>query len=82
MDGFEFDTKLMKEMWLKPIQRVIHKKSVPMFYINPMGYSESWSQTFIDANLPIFDLWDYPVSCMAVLAKYSEYRKRVLNNTD
>jgi acetyltransferase len=82
MDGFEFDTELMKKMWLKPLQRVIHKTSVPMFYINPMGYSDSWSKTFIDADIPIFDLWDYPVKCMAVLAKYYEYRKKFLNNKD
>ena len=70
------------ELWLKPLQRIIKKTSVPMFYVNPMGYSDSWSRTFIDADIPIFDLWDYPVKCMAILAKYSEYRKKFLNNRD
>jgi len=82
MNGLDFNTELMKGMWLKPVQRVVRKTSVPIFYINPMGFYDSWSRTFINTDIPIFDLWDYPVKCMAILAQYSDYRKRLLNNSD
>jgi hypothetical protein len=67
----------MKGLYLKPIQRLIRKKSVPVFYIGPQGYSNPWVREFISSNIPIFDLWDMPVKCFSVLAKYSEYCKNL-----
>jgi len=75
-DNFEFDDEFLKGMWLKPMQRITKKKSVPFFYINPQGYSDSWSKVFINSDIPIFYLWDYPVKCLSILAKYSEYKKK------
>ena len=75
-EEFEISNDLMKGLYLKPIQRLVKKKMVPVFYIGPQGYSNPWVREFINSNIPIFDLWDMPVKCFSVLAKYSKYRKK------
>lgn len=74
----QMDNKMMKRAYLKPIQKFIRKKSVPIFYICPQGYSNDWVREFINSNIPIYDLWDMPVKCFSVLAKYSNYREKIL----
>ena len=76
-EELEVSNDMMKGLYLKPVQRLVKKKSVPVFYIGPQGYSNPWVREFIDSNIPIFDLWDLPVKCFSVLAKYSEYRKKI-----
>ena len=76
-DEFEISNDMMKGLYLKPIQRLVKKKMVPIFYIGPQGYSNPWIREFINSNIPIFDLWDMPVKCFSVLANYSEYRKKL-----
>jgi hypothetical protein len=76
-DEFEIPNDAMKGLYLKPIQRLVKKKGVPVFYIGPQGYSNPWIREFINSNIPIFDLWDMPVKCFSVLAEYSEYRKKL-----
>ncbi len=76
-EEFEISNDMMKGLYLKPIQRLVKKKGVPVFYIGPQGYSNPWVREFIKSNIPIFDLWDMPVKCFSVLAKYSEYRKNL-----
>jgi len=76
-EEFEISNDMMKGLYLKPIQRLVKKKKVPVFYIGPQGYSNPWVQEFIRSNIPIFDLWDMPVKCFSVLAKYSEYCKKL-----
>jgi acyl-CoA synthetase (NDP forming) len=73
------DNNMMKRAYLKPIQKFISKKSVPILYICPQGYSNDWVREFLNSNIPIYDLWDMPVKCFFVLARYSKYRKEVLN---
>ena len=79
-EEFEIPNHMLKGIYLKPIQRLLKKKKVPVFYIGPQGYSNPWVQEFIRSNIPIFDLWDMPVKCFSVLAKYSEYRKKLNPN--
>ncbi|NVM37806.1 MAG: CoA-binding protein [Candidatus Lokiarchaeota archaeon] len=79
-EEFEVPNHMLKGLYLKPIQRLVKKKEVPVFYIGPQGYSNPWVQEFIKSNIPIFDLWDMPVKCFSVLAKYSEYRKKLNPN--
>ena len=67
----QVSNEMMKSIYLKPIQRLVHKKSIPVFYIGPQGYNNSWVREFIKANIPIYDLWDMPIKTFAVLAKYS-----------
>lgn len=75
-DEFEISNDMMKGLYLKPIQRLVKKKMVPVFYIGPQGYNNPWVREFLNSNIPIFDLWDMPVKCFSVLAKYSEFRKK------
>ena len=75
-DEFDISDDVMKNMYLKPIQKLVHKKSIPVFYIGPQGYDNPWIKQFIESNIPIFDLWDFPVKCFAVLAEYGEFCKK------
>ncbi len=80
-EEFKVPEESLVGVYLKPIQRLVKKKSIPIFYIGPQGYSNSWIRQFIKNDIPIFDLWDNPVKCFAVLAKYSEYwKKQALQN--
>ncbi|MFX1419226.1 MAG: acetate--CoA ligase family protein [Promethearchaeota archaeon] len=76
-EEFEISNDMMKGLYLKPSQRLVKKKKVPIFYIGPQGYSNPWVREFINSNIPIFDLWDMPVKCFSVLTKYSEYCKKL-----
>lgn len=77
-DEFEISNEMMKNIYLKPIQRLTMKKRVPIFYIGPQGYHNPWVREFIKSNIPVFDLWDMPVKCFNALAKYSEFKKKNL----
>jgi len=77
-EEFDISNDMMKRIYLKPIQRLVKKKNVPILYIGPQGYNNPWIREFIKDNLPIFDLWDMPVKCFAVLAKYSKYCKKII----
>lgn len=74
-DKFEISNDTMKGLYLKPIKRLVKKKSVPVFFIGPQGYSNPWVREFINSNIPIFDLWDMPIKTFKVLAEYSEFIK-------
>ncbi len=73
----QMNNEMMIRAYLKPIQKIVRKKSVPIFYICPQGYSNSWVKEFVKENIPIFDLWDYPIKCFNVLDKYAEYRRKI-----
>lgn len=60
---------------LKPIKRLMKKYSIPVFYAGPFPYKYPWYQKFISYDVPIFELWDHPTKCLAILTLYSEYRK-------
>ena len=76
-EDFEISNEMMKNIYLKPIQRLIKKKGVPIFYIGPQGYHNPWVREFINANIPIFELWDMPVKCFKALASYSEFKGKI-----
>ena len=59
----------------KPIHRLARKYSVPIFYSGPQFYSYQGYREFIDSDIPIFELWDAPPKCMAMLVEYSRYRR-------
>ncbi|MFX1411315.1 MAG: CoA-binding protein [Promethearchaeota archaeon] len=76
----QMNNDMMKRAYLKPIQKFARKKSVPIFYICPQGYSNDWAKEFINSNIPIFDLWDMPIKCFNILVKYSEFCKNRSKN--
>jgi len=61
---------------IKPVKRLMKKYSIPVFFVGPFPYRFPWYQKFISSDIPIFDLWDYPTKCLAVLDKYSELRNK------
>jgi acyl-CoA synthetase (NDP forming) len=66
----------MSGVYLKPIQKLSRKYSIPIFYVGPQGYSDPWIKEFISLDMAIFDLWDLPVKCMEILCQYSKVRKK------
>lgn len=60
---------------LKTLQRIAHKKSIPILYSGPQLFSHQAYRDFIERDLPIFELWDAPPKNAAMLVKYSEYRR-------
>ncbi|MFX0017790.1 MAG: CoA-binding protein [Promethearchaeota archaeon] len=79
-EEFNISNDMMKGTYLKPIQRLVKKKNVPILYIGPQGYNNPWVREFIKDNLPIFDLWDMPVKCFAALVEYAKYCKKLYKN--
>jgi acyl-CoA synthetase (NDP forming) len=77
----QMSNEMMSNSYLKPIKRFSSKKSVPILYICPQGYSNDWAREFIKQNIPIFDLWDYPIKCYNALVKYSEYRAKFIEKS-
>jgi len=77
-EEFDITNEMMRSVYLKPMQRFVRKKKVPIFYIGPQGYSNPWVREFLKSDIPIFDLWDMPIKTFSVLARYSEYRKQNL----
>ncbi|TFG09129.1 MAG: hypothetical protein EU539_00395 [Promethearchaeota archaeon] len=69
----QMTNNVMNKSFLQPMQKIARRKSFPIFYICPQGYSNDWARVFMKENIPIFDLWDYPIKCFDVIAKYSEF---------
>lgn len=67
----------MPGVYLKPLQKLVKKLSIPVFYVGPQEYSNSWYQEFVSRNIPIFDMWDQPVKCMKILCEYAEIREKL-----
>jgi acyl-CoA synthetase (NDP forming) len=80
-EEFDISNEALTNIYLKPVQRLVKKKKVPLFYIGPQGYHNPWVREFIKANIPVFELWDMPVKCFTALAKYSKIKKEILNKT-
>ena len=71
---------LIDPVVIKPIKRLMKKYSIPVFYAGPVPYGTSWMQKFSLSDIPIFSLWDQPTKCLAMLTKYSEYRRKSSHN--
>ncbi|KKN05496.1 hypothetical protein LCGC14_1086780 [marine sediment metagenome] len=61
---------------IKPIKRFMKKFSIPVFYAGPFPYHYPIYQRYLSQDISIFSLWDHPTKCLAMLTKYSEYRKK------
>jgi acyl-CoA synthetase (NDP forming) len=70
---------LMDRMILEPILRLMQKYSIPVFYAGPFPYKYPWYQKFISHDVPIFELWDHPTKCLAVLTRYACLKKNSVN---
>ncbi|TFG15757.1 MAG: hypothetical protein EU531_08115 [Promethearchaeota archaeon] len=74
-EEFEISNEMLKNIYLKPIQRLAKKERVPILYIGPQGYQNPWVREFLKANIPVFELWDMPVKCFTALTKYLDFKK-------
>jgi acyl-CoA synthetase (NDP forming) len=70
---------LFFSMVIEPLQKLVSKKSIPLFYSGPQLYTHPLYQEFLSNNVNMFSLWDEIIPCMAMLVKYSEYRKKHFN---
>ena len=61
----------------KPLQRLAHKNSIPIFFSGPQLYSYPSYREFLENNLPIFEFWDAPPKFAAILVKYSELHRKL-----
>ncbi|MFX1352801.1 MAG: CoA-binding protein [Promethearchaeota archaeon] len=81
--GMEIDEKMknvnliIENAVLKPIKRLMRKYSIPVFYAGPYPYKYALYQKFNSFDVPIFELWDFPPKCLAILTHYSEYLEKV-----
>jgi acyl-CoA synthetase (NDP forming) len=80
--GYPVDEKIKSSMGLffsmiiQPVQKLVQRKSIPLFYSGPQLYTHPLYKEFLDNDVHIFDFWDQPSKCMAMLANYSEYRRK------
>ncbi|TFG09130.1 MAG: CoA-binding protein [Promethearchaeota archaeon] len=64
------------DMIIDPIQRLVHKKSVPLFYSGPQLFTFAGYREFLKHDTPMFELWDQPPKCLNMLVNYAQYRQR------
>lgn len=80
--GFPIDDKMKNSIAMffnaiiKPLQFLVRKKAIPLFYCGPQLYNYPLYKLFISNDIPIFSLWDEPTKCMKILCEYSEYRRK------
>ncbi|MHA1755588.1 MAG: acetate--CoA ligase family protein [Promethearchaeota archaeon] len=78
-ENFKEFVETVDRAFIKPAKRLIRKRKIPIFYVGPMPYNFPMYQKFFEYDLPLFDFWDQPTKCMSILAKYSEYRRKLKN---
>lgn len=76
IDDIKSQVSNMDQVFLKPIKKLSRKYSIPIMYIAPQGYTNSWFKKISSMDLPIFELWDLPTKCVKILWEYSKYRMR------
>ena len=62
---------------LQPTMKNCQKYSVPILYINPMGFTSPWSKRLRKNGALLFKLWDRPVNALAKVCEYVEYKKKI-----
>ena len=67
---------LFFSMIIQPVQKLVKRKSIPLFYSGPQLYTHPLYREFLDNNVDIFSMWDKVIPCLAMLVKYSEYRRK------
>jgi acetyltransferase len=67
----------LAEMLLQPTMKNSREYSVPIFYINPMSFTSSWSKRLRRNGALLFKLWDRPVNALAKVCEYVSYRQKI-----
>jgi acetyltransferase len=66
---------------IRPIKRLMTKFSIPVYYTGPYPLRYPWYQKFVNADIPIFTLWDFPPKCLKILWEYSKFRDKFLEQS-
>ena len=61
---------------LLPTMKNSEKHSVPILYVNPMGFSSLWSKRLRNNGALLFTLWDRPVNALAKVCEYVDYKNK------
>ena len=62
---------------LQPTMKNCQKYSVPILYINPMGFTSPWSKRLRKNGALLFKLWDRPVNALAKVCEYVNYKQKI-----
>jgi acetyltransferase len=65
----------MDKIFIVPTIKASQKYSIPIIYINPQNYACHWSKKIREHGGIVFQFWDRPVSALAKIIKYAEYRR-------
>jgi len=73
----EEDVDDLAKKLLQPTMKNCKKYSVPIQYINPMGFTSPWSKRLRKNGALLFKLWDRPVNALAKVCEYVEYKQKI-----
>lgn len=73
----EEDMDGLAKKLLQPTMKNCQKYSVPILYINPMGFTRPWSKRLRKNGALLFKLWDRPVNALAKVCEYVEYKQKI-----
>ena len=66
----------MDKILIAPAIKISHKYSIPIIYINPTSYSNTWSNKIREHGGIVSQFWDRPVNSLAKICDYAEYRRK------
>jgi len=61
---------------IQPTLKNSKRFSIPIFYVNPQNFSTFWSKKLRENGAMLFKLWDRPISCIAKICEYVDYRRK------
>jgi acyl-CoA synthetase (NDP forming) len=70
------ESDALAQKLIQPTQINSQKFSIPIFYVNPQNFSSPWSKKLRKNGAILFKLWDRPISCIAKICKYVNYKKK------
>jgi len=73
----EEDMDDLAKKLLQPTMKNCQKYSVPILYINPMGFTSPWSKRLRKNGALLFKLWDRPVNALAKVCEYVNYKQKI-----
>ncbi len=73
----EEDMDNLAKKLLQPTMKNCQKYSVPILYINPMGFTSPWSKRLRKNGALLFKLWDRPVNALAKVCEYVNYKQKI-----
>lgn len=70
------ESEVLARKLIQPTLKNSEKFSIPIFFINPQKLSSPWSKKLRKNGAILFKLWDRPISCIAKICEYAEWRRK------